>query len=338
MELNYVISITDRDQIQELAGLFQSLELNMGLIMLGKGTATSEQLSIYGLSNTEKAIVSTVASAEGTRQLIRAAKRKLYMDIPGNGIMLTIPIKSVGGGRTLAYLTGNKTPSGGAPDLHFEHELIIAVLNAGYSSYGNHKGQLNLWNNELSATAARIIKKRLAALKELLVIASGIYASIAGGSESMLINYALKTSNDFILQQSDKSESEWQEFYLKELHERQALDILRGNTSIGPHRDDLFFYVSGKLLKAFGSQGQQRSAALALKLAQLEYVKNNTGEYPVLLLDDVMSELDSERRTHLLKFIDGRVQTFITVNDKHLIPDLNNNAYFYIENGKVMQG
>ena len=89
---------------------------------------------------------------------------------------------------------------------------------------------------------------------------------------------------------------------------------------------------------AFGSQGQQRSAALALKLAQLEYVKNNTGEYPVLLLDDVMSELDSERRTHLLKFIDGRVQTFITVNDKHLIPDLNNNAYFYIENGKVMQG
>ena len=200
------------------------------------------------------------------------------------------------------------------------------------------KGQLNLWNNELSASAARIIKKRLAALEELLVIAPGIYASIAGGSESMLINYALKTSNDFILQQSDKSENEWQEFYLKELHERQALDILRGNTSIGPHRDDLFFYVSGKLLKAFGSQGQQRSAALALKLAQLEYVKNNTGEYPVLLLDDVMSELDSERRTHLLKFIDGRVQTFITVNDKHLIPDLNNNAYFYIENGKVMQG
>ena len=91
-------------------------------------------------------------------------------------------------------------------------------------------------------------------------------------------------------------------------------------------------------MRVFGSQGQQRSAALALKLAQLEYVKNNTGEYPVLLLDDVMSELDSERRTHLLNFIDGRVQTFITVNDKHLIPDLNNNAYFYIENGKVMQG
>ena len=94
MELNYVISITDRDQIQELSSLFQSLELNMGLVMLGKGTATSEQLSIYGLSSTEKAIVSTVADSERTRQLIRAAKRKLFMDIPGNGIMLTVPIKS----------------------------------------------------------------------------------------------------------------------------------------------------------------------------------------------------------------------------------------------------
>ena len=131
MELNYVISITDRDQIQELAGLFQSLELNMGLIMLGKGTATSEQLSIYGLSNTEKAIVSTVATAESTRQLIRAAKRKLYMDIPGNGIMLTVPIKSVAGGRTLAYLTGNKTPTGGAPDLQFEHELFVRAVGIG---------------------------------------------------------------------------------------------------------------------------------------------------------------------------------------------------------------
>ena len=133
MELNYIISITDRDQIQELATLFQNLELNMGLVMLGKGTATSEQLSIYGLTNTEKAIVSTVADAESTKRLIRAAKRKLFMDIPGNGIMLTIPIKSVGGGRTLAYLTGNKAPTGGAPAMQFEHELIIAVLNAGYS-------------------------------------------------------------------------------------------------------------------------------------------------------------------------------------------------------------
>ena len=133
MELYYVISITDRDQVPEMTNLLQSLDLRMGLVMLGKGTATSEQLSIYGLSNTEKAIISTVADGDATRQLIRAAKRKLFMDIPSNGIMLTVPMKSVGGGRTLAYLTGDKTPAGGAPEMKFDYELIIAVLNEGYS-------------------------------------------------------------------------------------------------------------------------------------------------------------------------------------------------------------
>ncbi len=200
------------------------------------------------------------------------------------------------------------------------------------------RSQLALWDKGLSAAAAGIVKKRLEALAELSQIAAGIYNSIAGGSEKLTVSYGLKTHDDFVLEQPEQEESQWQKFYLQELQKRQALDILRGNTSIGPHRDDLFFYVSGRLLKSFGSQGQQRSAALALKLAQLEYVKNNIGEYPVLLLDDVMSELDADRRTHLLKFIDGRVQTFITVNDKHLIPDFNNNAYFYIEGGKVMQG
>ena len=83
MELNYVISITDRAETQELASLFQSLELNMGLVMLGKGTATSEQLSIYGLSNTEKAIVSTVADSESTKQLFRAGQAQTVHGHPG---------------------------------------------------------------------------------------------------------------------------------------------------------------------------------------------------------------------------------------------------------------
>ena len=88
-------------------------------------------------------------------------------------------------------------------------------------------------------------------------------------------------------------------------------------------------------LKAFGSQGQQRTGALALKLSQLEYVYQEIGEYPLLLLDDVMSELDNQRRAQLLLFIDGKVQTFITVNDKELIPELSNNAYFKISSGHI---
>ena len=93
--------------------------------------------------------------------------------------------------------------------------------------------------------------------------------------------------------------------------------------------------LDGNSLKAFGSQGQQRSGALALKLSQLEYVRQEIGEFPVLLLDDVMSELDAERRAQMLQFIDGRVQTFITVNDRELIPELEGCVYYEIVQGTV---
>ena len=110
---------------------------------------------------------------------------------------------------------------------------------------------------------------------------------------------------------------------------------MRGNTGIGPHRDDIVLLLNDMSLKSFGSQGQQRSGALALKLSQLEYVRREIGEFPILLLDDVMSELDNSRRAQLLMFIDGKVQTFITVNDRELIPELAGNNYFEIVQGSV---
>ena len=145
---------------------------------------------------------------------------------------------------------------------------------------------------------------------------------------------AIKANNGELLHPSSAAEVT-EAFYTEHLAERQRVDILRGNTGIGPHRDDLQLLLNGLSLRSFGSQGQQRSGALALKLSQLEYVHREIGEFPVLLLDDVMSELDDSRRAHLLLFIDGRVQTFITVNDRELIPNLASNAYFRIENGVI---
>ena len=116
-----------------MTSLYNHCGLHMTLTHLGKGTATTEHLSIYGLQATEKAIITAVADPDSTKQLIKAAKRKMFMDIPGNGIMMSIPIKSVGGGKTLAYLTDNKAPGGASPDMTFNHELIIVILNEGYS-------------------------------------------------------------------------------------------------------------------------------------------------------------------------------------------------------------
>lgn len=134
MELNFVMAILDRDRIESMENVFETVNVPMALTVLGRGTATTEHLSLYGLIPTEKAVVATVADAEQTQQLMRAAKRRMFIDIPGNGIMMSVPIKSVGGGRTMAYLTDNKKPAGGEkPKMQFDHELIYVIINEGCS-------------------------------------------------------------------------------------------------------------------------------------------------------------------------------------------------------------
>ena len=198
---------------------------------------------------------------------------------------------------------------------------------------GSHE-QLEPWNKEFIVLATAIAKNRQLALEKLQAIAGEIYASITGNKETLTIKYELKANNGELLY-PESDFSAWEMFYTNKLKERERIDILRGNTGIGPHRDDIVLLLNDMSLKSFGSQGQQRSGALALKLSQLEYVRREIGEFPVLLLDDVMSELDNSRRAQLLLFIDGRVQTFITVNDRELIPELAGNAYFEIMQGSV---
>ena len=199
---------------------------------------------------------------------------------------------------------------------------------------GGNQQQLEPWNKEFIVLATAIAKKRQLALEKLQAIAGEIYASITGNKETLTIKYELKANNGELLY-PESDFSAWEMFYTNKLKERERIDILRGNTGIGPHRDDIVLLLNDMSLKSFGSQGQQRSGALALKLSQLEYVRREIGEFPVLLLDDVMSELDNNRRAQLLLFIDGRVQTFITVNDRELIPELAGNAYFEIMQGSV---
>lgn len=133
MELNFVITILDRVRKEELAALYKSMGAKFTLSMLGRGTATSKHLLTNGLTATEKALIATAADAEATKQLMRTAKKKMFLDIPGNGIMVSVPIKSVGGGKTLAQLT-DRTPAGGVkPQAEYNHELILVVVNEGHS-------------------------------------------------------------------------------------------------------------------------------------------------------------------------------------------------------------
>lgn len=132
MELYFVISIVNRDRGEEMTAVYRDMGLPLVLTFLGRGTAVDEHLNLYDLKATEKAVVAAVADGEKMPRLMNAAKKKLCIDIPGNGVMMAVAVKSVGGGRTLAYLTDNAVPKKTVPKMEFSHELIVIILNQNY--------------------------------------------------------------------------------------------------------------------------------------------------------------------------------------------------------------
>jgi DNA replication and repair protein RecF len=116
-------------------------------------------------------------------------------------------------------------------------------------------------------------------------------------------------------------------------------EIERGTSLIGPHRDDLLFYVNDRDVQTYGSQGQQRTTALSVKMAELELIYDKIGEYPILLLDDVLSELDDFRQSHLLNTIQGKVQTFVTTTSVDGIDHqtLKEASTYLVEKGNIQK-
>ena len=133
MELNLVMAIVARTRHEAMEDIVHGMKLPLALTLYARGTATDEHLSLHGLVPTEYALILTVADGEQTRKLMRTAKLRMFIDIPGNGIMMSVPLKSVGGGRTMAYLTDNKTVTVEKPDMNTTHELICVILNEGCS-------------------------------------------------------------------------------------------------------------------------------------------------------------------------------------------------------------
>ena len=132
MELYQIFAVINRESLKRLQNIFQSADTKVSLSQPARGTAPGEILNRLGLAETEKLIVSTIADAQQKRTIFRQARDKMYMDIPGNGILAAIPLKSIAGRQTLAFLTDQELKEG-APSMDFEYELIVVVLNEGYA-------------------------------------------------------------------------------------------------------------------------------------------------------------------------------------------------------------
>ncbi len=185
------------------------------------------------------------------------------------------------------------------------------------------KDTIDIWDKALVDLAEKIYIERKSFIEKLAPFAEMAHNYISGGSEKLEIKY-----DSF-----DSKGKDFKEELLKALQKSLEKDYKLGYTSVGVHRDDLDIYLNGVEVKNYGSQGQQRTAALSMKLAELEIIKERTGEYPILLLDDVFSELDQDRQKKLLNFT-SRTQTLITCTDFNLNIKAN---ILNIENGKVKE-
>ena len=186
-----------------------------------------------------------------------------------------------------------------------------------------HKDEnlLEIWDEKLAEYAVKICEYRKEFIEKIIKKINIIHKNITNGEEQIELEYITECDN--------------KEKYLQLLKERRKLDIIKGFTTKGIHRDDFMIYINKKEIKIFGSQGQNRTAMLSLKLAELQVIYDEIGEYPILLLDDFMSELDKTRRKNFLENIEG-TQVIITGTEKLDIENLEYLEY-NVSNGKVLK-
>lgn len=211
-----------------------------------------------------------------------------------------------------------------------QYRAILKQRNQYLKQLQNKKSRdllyLEVLTEQLSGYAAELIIRRLVLVERLARAAKPIHAAITQELEQLDIKYVSQLSEEE-RQDQETIKSALLARYIK-LQERE---IFMGTTLLGPHRDDLQFLVNDHDVAEFGSQGQQRTAALALKLAEIDLMKEETDEYPILLLDDVLSELDTVRQTHLLMAMQDKVQTFLTT------PSLSDVARQLIKEPKIFK-
>ena len=178
--------------------------------------------------------------------------------------------------------------------------------------FGKDTSLLDIWDEKLADYAISICKYRMEFIKKIQEKIENIHNGITQNKEKIEIEY--------ITMCKEKDE------FLKALNERKKLDIIKGYTTRGAHRDDFIVYINGKEVSVYGSQGQNRTAMLSLKLSELQVVYDEIGEEPILLLDDFMSELDSIRRKSFLENI-GNTQVIITCTEKITLENLKTFSY-----------
>lgn len=192
--------------------------------------------------------------------------------------------------------------------------------------YRPDEDMLDLWDHQLAQAGARVHLARTTYIRRLREAARDIYAGLSSGAEELTLAYKAENRTE------DMTAAQAAEALLEEIRGRRQADLAAGFTTAGPHRDDLEVCINGMAARVYGSQGQQRSAVLALKMAEASILRQVSGEQPVALLDDVMSELDVSRQDYIFNHIHDW-QVFITCCDPSAVQRVTGGRVFHVKHG-----
>jgi DNA replication and repair protein RecF len=226
-----------------------------------------------------------------------------------------------------------------------QRNALLKILN----ERGGDGNQLQVWDEALAKFGAQIILWRIEAIQQIERLAARVHHELTRGAEILRLAYEpaydplpkpngqLGLKIDTHIDRSSLQLDEIQSGFVERLQAIRGEEITRGVTTVGPHRDDLRFVINKADVGDYGSRGQMRTTLLALKLAEVEWMKERTGEWPVILLDEVMAELDGQRRADLLKYIDKDQQVLFTTTDLDLFaPEFIERADIWdVQNGAI---
>lgn len=216
-----------------------------------------------------------------------------------------------------------------------EYNQAITQRNALLKQLGERGGdasQLSFWDELITSRGAAIIHARIQAAGEIETLMKRIHESLTGGKEVIRLIYqpsfdpVSKPQGQFALPMESSvdrggfSLAQIQQGFMEKLQQCRGEEIARGVTTIGPHRDEMRIQSNGIDLGDFGSRGQIRTAILSMKLAEVDWLKSKTGQWPVLLLDETLAELDTDRRNYLLHYLDHAEQVLLTTTDFSMFP------------------
>jgi DNA replication and repair protein RecF len=233
-----------------------------------------------------------------------------------------------------------------------EYNQALTQRNALLKLLGDRGGsgdQLDVWDDALARLGSQIILWRIEALQQIERLASRVHHELTRGAEILRLAYEpafdplpkpdgqLGLKMDMVVDRSHLELDEIRDGFRASLSALRSVEIGRGVTTIGPHRDEIHFLANDIDLGNYGSRGQVRTALLSLKLAEVNWMKDRTGEWPVILLDEVMAELDVQRRADLLKYVGDSEQVLFTTTDLNFFtPEFAGKAEVWrVEGGRV---